>query len=259
MSKDMNEGDIKDLRAALGGEIALGLVDGVEAARALAQDPLLAAEVARWNERLALLALEAPAAAPAPSVLAKLTASIARENDAVRTPAQQPSLLHRLAFWRGLSAAGFAAAAAACVFAFWQPPPMMPATQTLTVAAPPSVSAPQSISRVLLVSSILPKDGPAEYVATFDAERGRLVVVPAATLPSRAGIPFLWLVPNDDGEPVAIGVLDPQNTIHFDLSLATAKQADLKSGLVITLEPVAVPAGGAAQGAVLAHGKFSSH
>ncbi len=267
MSKGMDRNETDDLRTALAGEIALGLIDAEAAARAIARDPDLASEIARWNEHFAALALEEPASMPDPRVLAAVVGSLAGNSQSTPAPRQDglarariaaslpqegSNVLQSLAFWRGLSAAGLAAAAAALFVAFVVP-------RTGPLDQPPRDVVVRETARVLLVSAILPKDGPPEYVATYDGVRGRLVVVPAATLPSRGGIPFLWLVPNDDGEPIAIGALDPLNTVNFDLGQALVRLADLRSGLVITLEPVAVPSGGTAQGPVLAHGKFSSH
>jgi len=267
MSKGMDRNETDDLRTALAGEIALGLIDAEAAARAIARDPDLASEIAKWNEHFAALALEEPASMPDPRVLAAVVGSlagnpestpsaqhdgIARARVAASLSPVRSSVLQSLAFWRGLSAAGLAVAAAALIIAF-----VIPRTGPLDQS--PREVVVRETARVLLVSAILPKDGPPEYVATYDGARGRLVVVPAATLPSRIGIPFLWLVPNDDGEPIGIGALDPLSTVNFDLDKALVRVADLRSGLVITLEPVAVPSGGTAQGPVLAHGKFSSH
>jgi anti-sigma-K factor RskA len=267
MSEVPDHEDASGTRAMLAGEIALGLLDAEQAAEALASDPLLAAEVTVWSERFAVLALDAPAVAPAPRVLSSVLDSISglvslesRHSDrnasaAVisksTSPETQPGFFHNLAMWRGLSAAGLAAAVLLAI-AF---------VSKDTVTSPPlqQKAALPAPGRVLLVSAIMPKDGPPEYVAAYDAERGRLIIVPAATLPARAGVPFLWLVPNDDGEPVALGALDPLGTVSLDLDSTTVKLANEKSGLVITLEPTVVPAGGLAQGPVLAHGKFTSH
>lgn len=267
MSTGMDRDDTDDLRVALAGEIALGLMEAGEVQSALARDPALAAEVARWNERFAALALEEPAATPNPRVLAALVEALGDDarpplaaRDAVAPPARRAEpaprprggLFQSLAFWRGMGAAGLATAAAALFVAFAVPRTVPPEPGPRDVVV-------RETSRVLLVSAILPKDGPPEYVATYDGARGRLVVVPAATLPSRNGIPFLWLVPNDDGDPVGIGALDPLGTVNFDLDEALVRLANVRSGLVVTLEPAAVQAGGTAQGPVLAHGKFSSH
>jgi anti-sigma-K factor RskA len=260
MTKPGDPDSIDEQRMVLAGEIALGLVDATQVAEEMARDPLLAAEISRWDERIAAIALEAPAVAADPRVLTGLMAAVAQQTaaDAAHAPSsvhhvKQPkaaAFLQSLAFWRGMSAAGFAAAAITLSAAFLPRAVTLPVQPDGTIARSP---------QVLLVSQILPKDGPPEYVATFDISRGRLVVVPAATLPNRSGIPFLWLVPNDDADPIGLGALDPLNTVNLDLAASALPFANEKAGLVITLEPVAVPSGGTAQGPVLAHGKFSSH
>lgn len=259
MTKPGDPDSIDEQRMVLAGEIALGLVDATLVAEEMARDPLLAAEIARWDEHVATIALEAPSVTPDPRVLTGLMAAVAHQAaaDVVRPASpvrneEKPkaAFLQSLAFWRGMSAAGFAAAAVALSVASLPKAVTSPTQPDVTIARNP---------QGLLVSQILPKDGPPEYVATFDISRGRLVVVPAATLPNRGGNPFLWLVPNDDADPIGLGPLDPLITVNLDLARSALPFANEKAGLVITLEPVAVPSGGTAQGPVLAHGKFSSH
>jgi len=262
MSKATDHDNAAAMRTALAGEIALGLVAGNEAKAELERDPLLAAEVRHWSDEFATLSLEAPAVPPDPRVLQRLQTALV--DDLVSSdrqpfaqsypnlPERSAGMLQSLVFWRGMAAAGFAVAATVLIAVLLQPSIPSPSPARQDVATVPS-------QRVLLVSQIMPRDGPPEYVATYDGDRGRLIIVPASTLPSRAGVPFLWLVPNDDGDPIGLGPLDPLKPVNLDLTGDMLRFANLMAGLVITLEPVPVAQGGTAQGPVIAHGKFSSH
>ena len=96
----------------LAAEYALGVLDGIDRATAeqrIARDRSFARQVAAWEERLAPWAAEIPDMLPAPHVWDRIAA-------ALPTQAPRPSLWQSLAFWRGLSfAAG--ALAAACIAA----------------------------------------------------------------------------------------------------------------------------------------------
>ncbi len=246
-------------RRELAGEIALGLISDADAKVACARDPMLFDDVLKWQHQLGGLALEAPDRVPSPAAWHAIQMAISPQP---RLPDQVPTApagwLSRLAaslgFWRGLSAAGFATAAAAIAFALLRvPAPVAPDQPHLAGMR----DSPAIVERILLVSSLMPRDGPPVYVATYDAERSRLVLVPAATAASAAGVPYLWLVPDDSGEPVGVGQLDPDNPVAIDLGLTLAKSANASAGLVITLEIAGGDIGTVPRGPVIAHGKFS--
>ena len=248
-------------RRELAGEIALGLISDADAKAACAHDPMLFEDVLRWQHQLGGLAMEAADRDPSPAAWSGIQNGI----NAQAVPEQTrtaPSGRHggwlsrlgaSLGFWRGLSAAGFATAAAAIAFVLLRVP--VPAAPESAVAG--VRSSPAAFERILLVSSLLPRDGPPVYVATYDAERSRLVLVPAATTPSAAGVPYLWLVPDDSGEPVGVGLLDPDSPVAIDLGATLAKSANARAGLVITLEAAGGDIGTVPRGPVIAHGKFS--
>ena len=246
-------------RRELAGEIALGLISDADAKAAYAQDPMLFGDVLKWQHQLGGLAMEVPDMVPPPAAWSAIQIAIsAQPTSAVSTRTPFVSLVPRLAaslgFWRGLSATGFATAALAIAFALLRVP---------TPAAPdqPPVAglrdSPAPTERILLVSSLLPRDGPPVYVATYDATRSRLILVPVATMPSAAGVPYLWLVPNDSGEPVGVGLLDPDSPVALDLGALLAASANASAGLVVTLETAGGDIGTVPRGPVIAHGKFS--
>ncbi len=251
-TKADNEG-----RQELAGEIALGLISDADARAARARDPLLYGEVLRWRHELGALGLEATALPPSPAAWAGISKAIAAPDEGVG-PSRAGwlrTLNASLDFWRGIGAVGLSAAAIAVAFAVLRTPGLPPAPEQPIVASRPAETV--TTDRILLVSSLLPRDGPPAYVATYDGERRRLVLVPAATNPSPDGVPYLWLVPNDSGEPVGIGRLDPESPVVLDLNPDAARSANEAAGLVITIEPAGGDMGAAPRGAVIAHGKFS--
>lgn len=282
----LDENRLRQLQAS---EIALGLLADEEARRALARDPLLAAEVARASAEFASLALGAAPVSPPPQVFERLKAQIAQDAlqpqptahpsathqpathqraavaESVRASSASPSgswlsrLLESLPFWRAMAGAGFASTAglaAAMLGGLLAPAPVGVQTRPGTTA-PPEIATAPSGQPVLLVSPILPRDGAPAYVAAYDVPRGRLVIVPAATQPSRAGTPYLWLVPHDDGEPIGLGSLDPLAAVSIDLDARRQALTSVRASLVITLEPSLPADGASAAGPVMAHGKFS--
>jgi anti-sigma-K factor RskA len=280
MNDDSAPPTAEELRRALAGEIALGLLHPAEASAALASDPSLAAMVARFSEDLAGIGLEVAPVTPSPDVLSAVTAAIAAEEAASTispsarkratsggltqaaapsgtighgTHRRKPSLAARLAaslmFWKVLTATAFATASALGLFLSLQMRSPEPVSQQ--AALPPS-------PRIVLVSALLPRDGTAQATATFDRDRGRLVIIPVGLQPSSRGVHYLWLVPNDDGDPIGLGALDPNNTIAIDLDTSIRSQLTATAGLVITLEPALPNGSSEAQGPVIAHGKFTA-
>ncbi len=240
----------------LAAEFALGLRDPAERDAALRADPAIAREIMRWEDDLARLGDELEPVAPSPEAWAVLQAAVAREAPAA--PAREAAapvlmgdrrrrpLLESLGLWRALAGAGFATAAVLAVLLFRAP------------GVAPSDVAPPSTARLLLVSPLLPRDGPPTYVATYDAARATILVVPAATSPVAGRVPRLWLVPNDTGEPIALGSLDPERPHALTLTLEQARFLDAAAGLVITLEAAGGASTGPAQGPVIAHGRFTA-
>ena len=111
-------------------------------------------------------------------------------------PAQtraRASLWQSLAFWRGLSLAA-GALAAACLAALIY-------LGALTQQQP-------------LVATI-EGDGHRHFVATIDTKRGTVAVVPAAFTADATRVPELWLIPAD-GKPRPVGLLRADRTVTLD-------------------------------------------
>lgn len=229
-------------------EIALGLVDAQPHDQILRGDPALRDEVARWQQTLSWLADELP---PVPPPKATWAALKARIDDAPSISAGGSrsglfaGLMTSLNWWRGLAGTGLVATAALAVSLVWRTPELVQAPIPATAR-----------SQIVLVSSLLPKDGPPIFVVSFDVTTATIIAIPATQDAVRGGIPQLWLVPKEDGDPIALGALALSRPSRIVLRADVAAYADRAASLVITLEPAAVRDGDSGRGPVIAHGVF---
>ncbi|MBB3348190.1 anti-sigma factor domain-containing protein [Sphingomonas sp. BK069] len=226
---------------ALAAELALGVLDGAElaAARArLAADRAFAAEVARWEEWLAPLALAFPETSPPAGLEARVLA-------AIDVPGAAPR-----AGWRrrgALALAGLAAAVLALVVGPLRAPPPPPVPAPTRPAAAPLLAA-------LVVPAGAEAPGRAPLAAAVDRTSGE-VRIAAATVP-RGRSAELWAIA-EGGAPVALGLLDGGRPTR--LVVAQAQRVLLRAGttLAVSIEPPGGSPGAAPTGPVVAAGALS--
>lgn len=214
----------------LAAEVALGVLAGAEreaAERRIARDRGFALMVSAWEERLAPWAAEIDEVAAPPAVWERIAATL---------PVEAPKSAgwwQNLAFWRGLSFAT-GALAAACLGALIYLG-NTPQTAPLTAG--------------------IDGGGHRHFVATI--EGGRIAVVPAAYSADATREPELWLIPAD-GKPRPLGML------RADRAVTIAIPADLKAltvgntVLAVSLEPPGGSPTGQPTGPVIATGKLTS-
>ncbi|MGA8001177.1 MAG: anti-sigma factor [Pseudolabrys sp.] len=215
----------------LAAEYALGvLADADRAAIELraVHEPAFASLVAAWEQRLAPWAAEIDEVAPSPQLWDRIAA-------ALPTQAQSLGLWHSLTFWRGFGVAA-GALAAACLAALIY-------LGTLTQQQP-------------LVATI-EGGGHRHFVATLDAGRGTVAVVPAAFSPDATRVPELWLIP-PDGKPRPVGMLRADQTVTLTLPADLAALARKDAVLAVSLEPPGGSTTGLPTGPVIATGKLTS-
>jgi anti-sigma-K factor RskA len=225
---DHNATHDDDLLAA---EYALGVLAGAERAAAeqrVASEPAFARLVTDWAQRLAPLAAEIAEVAPPPQLWDRIA-------DALPAQTQAGGLWQSIAFWRGLSfAAGALAAAclAALIYlgAFTQQQPLV---------------------------ATIEGGGNRQFVATIDARRGTVAVVPAAFSADATRVPELWLIP-PDGRPRSVGLLRPDQTVTLTLPPELATLAKDNAVLAVSLEPPGGSTTGLPTGPVIATGKLTS-
>jgi anti-sigma-K factor RskA len=215
----------------LAAEYALGVLSSAERAAAeqrFARDQGFARLVAEWEQRLAPWAAEIADVAPPPQVWDRIVGALPSQT-------QNPGLWQSLAFWRGLSLAA-GALAAACLAALIY-------LGTLTQPQP-------------LVATI-EGDGHRHFVATIDTRRGTVAVVPAAFNADATRVPELWLIPAD-GKPRPVGLLRADQTVTLTLPAELAALAKGDAVLAVSLEPPGGSTTGLPTGPVIATGKLTS-
>ena len=215
----------------LAAEYALGVLAGADRAAAeqrIARERTFARLVAEWEQRLAPWTAEIVEVAPPPQVWDRIAAALPAQ-------AQGGGLWHSLTFWRGFSfAAG--ALAAACLTALIY-------LGSITQQQP-------------LVASI-EGGGHRHFVATIDARRGTVAVVPAAFSADPTRVPELWLIPAD-GKPRPVGLLRADQTVTLTLPAEFAAFAKGDAVLAVSLEPPGGSTTGLPTGPVIATGKLTS-
>jgi len=212
-------------------EYALGVLSGADriaAEQRIARDHGFARLVAEWEQRLAPWAAEISDVVPPAQVWDRIA-------DALPAPAQTGSLWHSLAFWRGLSLAAGALAAASLaaliyIGALTQPQPLV---------------------------ATIEGDGHRHFVATIDPKRSTVAVVPAAFSADATRVPELWLIPAD-GKPRPVGLLRADRTVTLALPADLAALAKGDAVLAVSLEPPGGSTTGLPTGPVIATGKLTN-
>jgi anti-sigma-K factor RskA len=225
------------LRDALAAEYALGNL-GARARRryerALADDPRLAADVARWQRQLDCLA-PAEGIAPPPQVWARIEQTIDRL-DASRHPRRLAKVSRRaLRVWQAWSGLATAAALVLAVLLVRERatlPVVTPALAVAGIAALPTAAEVEAASYAALLE--LPKETSVRWQISLDPQQ-RLLSVRSVGYPMlEADEDYeLWWVSDD--EIVSIGLLPRDGTwqriLPRHVPIGRANQ------LVITREP----------------------
>lgn len=217
-----------DLLAA---ELALGVLADAERTAAQSRavrDPAFARKVAAWEERLGPWADEIAEVAAPPQVWDRIAASLPAEP-------KNSGWWQSLAFWRGLSLAT-GALAAACVGALIY-----------------LGNAPQPAP----LTAGIDGGGHRHFVATVDTRAGSIAVVPAAFSADATREPELWLIPAD-GKPRALGMLRADRAVTIKIPTELAALAASNAVLAVSLEPPGGSQTGSPTGPVIATGKLTN-
>ena len=215
----------------LAAEYALGVLDGTDRAIAeqrIVRDRRFAHLVAAWEQRLAPWTAEIPEMLPPPQLWNRIASAL---------PPQAPraGLWHSLAFWRGLSLAA-GALAAACVAALIY---FGAFTQTEPFVA------------------TIEGGGQRHFVATIDAKRGTVAIIPAAFRSDATRVPELWLIP-PDGKPRSVGLLRADAPVMLTLPGELAGLVKNNAVLAVSLEPPGGSITGLPTGPVIGSGKLTN-
>ncbi len=247
MSEEQDQGLSE--RDALAAEYALGVLGPAErrdAEALLASDASFAASVARWRRELSPLVETAPSVSPPAALWDRIEAELTPAPRAAE-PAKR-GLWSSLAFWRGLSFASMAAAAAlaAVVLTPTAVAPTNPATQ----------NGAQQAGFQLATAPVMMENGPAIVAAAFDPTHRQIVVTPTGRYELQpTQVMELWIIVGDNA-PRSLGLIDPRNPRAHQLPADV--RADLAAGaaLAVSVEPTGGSPTGAPTGPVIAQGKF---
>ena len=235
--------DRDDDRDALAAEYVLGLLSGaeaVEAERRIASDATFAAAVAAWRTRLADLDLTASPQQPGEALWTRIASGLALPSAAgasARARPAPPGFLSQvwdsLAFWRGLSAAAVAAAAAFVVLVGLRP-------------APPDQPA---------FVAVLTTDAGRPGAVMHAYADGRVTLIPLEMAIPQGRSLQLWSISTARPAPVAVGLMDQVRTIRLDLRQLTPDQ--LRQRFAVSVEPAGGSPTGLPTGPVVMQGAMT--
>lgn len=216
---DPMDDDSGDAVQALAGEYVLGTLDAAQrhaVAQRLHYEPALRAAVQAWEMRLQpLTALVAPVS-PSPAVWTRIAASIRPKNVSTSAPPVRWWHWHSLALWRGLTGAGFSAAAVLC------------AVLLAREAAPPTAP------RYFVVLAAPQNQAPGWLVQAQHAGQLRLVPLSTSAVPAEKSLQF-WTKADSWSAPVSLGLVKPGEAIEVPVDRLPPLQANQLFEL--TLEP----------------------
>lgn len=225
---------LREEDVVLAAEYALGVLQGPERqafAKRLAEEPILAAELRRWDESLISLADGiAPAAPPS-----KLWKEIDNRLFAQQKMATKPSLWDSLAFWRGIAVASFAGVVA---LGLWN-----------------LRSLPEGPDASVIIAQVASAEAKLKLAVRYDADSGELRLNRIEGTPATGRSHELWLIAGTDA-PVSLGVLPVTSSHQIKLPEALRVKL-LGSVLAVSDEPQGGSPTGAPTGAVLATGELT--
>lgn len=246
----------------LAAEYALGLLEGealMTARGRMASDPAFAAEVRQWEERLAPLLDEVPAAMPSSEVwqriearvnalkAAQAEAELAGGGSSAANVFELRESVRRWQWTAGLTSLAAAVALALLVFSPGEAPSPLPPAE-----------APQFAAADPLVATVPIGDTGLRLDVTYIPESDRMVVAAIGLTPDGVHDHELWLAPPGGGELQSLGVVEPGEIRSMTLPDEIARNLADGAGLVLTREPLGGKPEGVDAGPVVAEGAFTS-
>ncbi|MDZ7926742.1 MAG: anti-sigma factor [Agrobacterium sp.] len=231
MTTSENSGGMHSRDEILAGEYVLGVLPiekRRELERRMLDDKVFAQLVQRWESEFSDFNAEYEEQVPSATVLARIEERLFGS----KTSTTNGSLWSSASFWRWISVATSATAVAAIVYAAF--PDQWQGT------AP-------------LVAELSTTDSQVNLLASYDAESGRMHIVPVATGKADEKSLELWLV-MDGGKTRSLGVFQPGT--NGDLIIPADMRSTIAEGttFAISVEPFGGSPTGQATGPVIAIG-----
>lgn len=216
----------------LAGQYVIGTLPAAarrEVEAALPHDPALRAALAEWETRLLPLAELVEPVEPSAQLWPRIARSLAQHGGA---QAARPGWWDRLNLWRGLAAAGFAAALAMAVVTLQPPQPAAPRYMVV-------LAAPQDMA-------------PGWVLQSADDGRLRLVPLRPTEVPPARALQ-LWTKADGWSGPVSLGLVEPGKAV--DVPIGRLPPLQPNQLFEITLEPPAGSPVGRPTGPILFIGR----
>lgn len=228
-------------RDALAAELALGVLDGEELARARSlarSDAAFGRDAGRWSGRLAAM-LEDVAPAEVPQGL--WSAIEAKIGPPGESGSNVVLLRKRVGRWQGIAAGAMALAASLALVLVTRPP------QTV---APVETRAPDP-----LVAMLADDRDDMKLVASWDPGSRRLIVAASDMVAEPGNSHELWVIPAD-GTPRSLGTMKGSPRLLMRLTEAVSRQLHRGATLAVSVEPAGGSPTGLPTGPVVATGKL---
>jgi anti-sigma-K factor RskA len=231
----MSENDTRDSADdgnLIAAEYVLGVLSSAERRefeRRLSQEPVLASEVAYWEERLTGLADTVAPVSPPEGAWSRIETAIA-------IAPERSSLWQSLIFWRTFAVASAALAAASIAALAY-------------IGLVPGARAP--------LTATLSGPGQPNFVAAVTATGHSLLIVPAALLTNDRRAFELWLIPTGETQPRPLGLIQPGQPIRLEISSDLVGRLTRDATLAVSLEPPGGSPTGLPTGPVIAAGKLT--
>lgn len=239
---------------ALAMDFALGALDG-DAMRAaelrLRRDLVFAANVAAWQRQLAPLATEVAPVPPQATVWSSIDHELFRA-PAAAAAAPRRSGLASLALWRNLAIGMTGVAAVALGLLVVRP------SDEQATTSRPRVTMPANTGRLLAASmASTDKDAAVVLTATYDPDRGQVVLTPAAPENKRGLTPQLWVIVGKE-PPKSLGTIDLSGAQAVEIPETVRAQIKTGATLAISLEQPGGSPTGAPTGPIVATGTLGA-
>lgn len=235
-------------RDALAAELALGVLEGDDLAKALRlqlSDPSFAALVDDWRVRLAPMFDEVADVAPPDTLWSGISSRLPDRVTEVRPLDSDRSVVRQLQFWRtGALASGAVAGSLAFMLFTRVPQPAAPVPQVAEVQQP-----------AVIAQLTGAEEGPL-LAASYNPGRAQLRIR-AVGIESGPLVPELWIIPAD-GTPRSLGFIQRDGTSTVTISVAHRTLLHDGAVLAVTMEKPSPQPHKAPGSAPVAVGKIST-
>ncbi|WP_421930648.1 anti-sigma factor [Phenylobacterium sp.] len=224
---------------ALAAEHALGVLTAAERAAAelrMARDPVFAAHVDAWRERLAPMLAAIPSVSAPVGLWPRIERALPANDNAGAS----------VKLWRGLAMGGMSVAAASLV-----------AVIVLAVRPPQVVTPPQPDFAQLLNARLDTSGGQHLFVAAYDPVRKKLIVTSLVTPGTDpVHVHELWLIPAD-GKARSLGLIEPGTSKTLPVPSGLSALAKEGASIAVSVEPPGGSKADGPSGPVAAIGKLA--